>query len=59
MRQRRGCRTGLQHFEITAENLRAGHAARVWVGREIGTWDDCAARYIVQYNALCGSEAHE
>jgi glycosyltransferase involved in cell wall biosynthesis len=50
---------GLQHFEITAENLRAGHAARVWVGREIGTWDDCAARYIVQYNALCGSEAHE
>jgi len=50
---------GLQHFEITAENLRSGHAARAWVGREIGTWDDCAARYIVQYNALCGSEVHE
>lgn len=50
---------GLKHYEAADQNLRAGQAARTWVSQEIGTWDDCAARYATQYEALSGSHAHE
>lgn len=43
---------GLSHFEEPANNLRAGEHARDWAIREIGTWDDCAARYAKQYELL-------
>ena len=33
-------------------NRRCGEAARVWAAREIGTWDDCAQRYIGLYSRL-------
>ncbi|NMG77261.1 glycosyltransferase [Aromatoleum diolicum] len=39
-------------FETPEPNLRAGHAARTWAAREIGTWDDCAARYTAIYRQL-------
>lgn len=29
-----------------------GEKARAWVRREIGTWDDCAARYVSLYEGL-------
>ncbi len=50
---------GLQHFENMAENHRAGDAARAWVGREIGTWDDCAARYTNLYQQLIHRASHD
>lgn len=33
-------------------NARFGVAAREWVRKEVGTWDDCAARYIRLYRKL-------
>jgi glycosyltransferase involved in cell wall biosynthesis len=45
---------GLAHFETPMENLRAGIAARTWARQEIGTWDDCANRYVAQYRRLRG-----
>lgn len=43
---------GLKYFDTTEENLRSGQAARTWSAREIGTWDDCAARYVNLYKTL-------
>ncbi len=45
---------GLTYFEIPANNLRAGDAARQWAKQQIGTWDDCACRYVRQYHMLIG-----
>jgi glycosyltransferase involved in cell wall biosynthesis len=39
-------------------NQRFGKAAREWVEREIGTWDDCAARYVAIYRRLSERSAH-
>ena len=36
---------------------RMRNAAREWVLREIGTWDDCAQRYVKIYRELLGSTA--
>ncbi|HET9034255.1 MAG TPA: glycosyltransferase family 4 protein [Dokdonella sp.] len=36
-------------------NQRMGEAARRWATREIGTWDDCANRYVQIYQRLLGS----
>lgn len=33
---------------------RAGESARSWVLKNIGTWDDCAGRYITAYQDLLG-----
>ena len=34
------------------ENLRIGKAAKSWVRETIGTWDDCAERFVAAYNDL-------
>ncbi len=34
------------------ENLRIGKAAQSWVREAIGTWDDCAERFVVAYKDL-------
>jgi glycosyltransferase involved in cell wall biosynthesis len=39
-------------------NRRMGAAAREWIARELGTWDDCAARYVRIYRRLIGQPAH-
>jgi glycosyltransferase involved in cell wall biosynthesis len=39
-------------LEDADTNLRMGAAAREWAAREIGTWDDCAARYVGIYRQL-------
>ncbi len=39
-------------FENAAANRIAGDAARDWASREVGTWDDCAARYVRLYSEL-------
>jgi glycosyltransferase involved in cell wall biosynthesis len=42
----------LETLEYPAINQRFGEAARQWVTREIGTWDDCAQRYVQLYRQL-------
>lgn len=44
----------LEKLEGVGMNTRFGEAARAWVGREIGTWDDCAERYTTIYRRLLG-----
>ena len=37
-------------------NETIGNQARTWVRQYIGTWDDCAARYALAYQAILGSD---
>lgn len=39
-------------LEDTAVNTQAGEASRRWASAHIGTWDDCAGRYLRVYRAL-------
>jgi hypothetical protein len=34
-------------------NAALGKRARAWVREHIGTWDDCAGRYVDLYKELC------
>jgi len=34
------------------ENLRIGKAAQSWVRETVGTWDDCAERFVAAYNDI-------
>ena len=45
-------RLGLGWLEGPINNLEAGEAARVWIKDSIGTWDDCAGRYVAAYRQL-------
>lgn len=45
----------LQALEHGLTNQRMGDAARRWANREIGTWDDCAYRYVQIYQRLLGT----
>ncbi|HJV25437.1 MAG TPA: glycosyltransferase family 4 protein [Aromatoleum sp.] len=42
----------LETLEQSEANQQAGETARQWAAREIGTWDDCATRYITLYRSL-------
>jgi glycosyltransferase involved in cell wall biosynthesis len=53
-----GFAAGLEKLEDPDMNLRCGEAARAWVSRELGDWDDCASRYAVIYHRLLESPAH-
>lgn len=43
---------GLAYLEDPLQNDRAGVAARQWAVDNVGTWDDCAARYVNAYRKL-------
>ena len=43
---------GLTCLEKASNNLQIGSAAREWVMREIGSWNDCASRYVSLYAKL-------
>jgi len=47
--------TALLELENTLTNRRMGDAARRWATSEIGTWDDCANRYLQIYHRLLGT----
>jgi glycosyltransferase involved in cell wall biosynthesis len=49
----------LEKLEEPGTNLRCGEAARAWVSRELGNWDDCAGRYTTIYRRLLESPAHD
>jgi glycosyltransferase involved in cell wall biosynthesis len=42
----------LTELEDPIRNRAVGDAARIWTRKEIGTWDDCAARYAGLYARL-------
>jgi len=44
--------TALRALEDRKTNLRMGDAAKRWVMGEIGTWNDCAERYMQVYRRL-------
>lgn len=43
---------GLDWVEHPENNQRMGQAARAWVKWSVGTWDDCARRYVAAYRSL-------
>lgn len=45
--------------EDTETNRCMGAAARERIERELGTWDDCAARYVRIYRRLLGESDHD
>lgn len=47
----------LDSFDQIAVNTAMGERAREWVSNEIGTWDDCAGRYVILYRALLDETA--
>lgn len=42
----------LAFLEISGHNQKTGEEARAWAKANIGTWDDCAGRYIAAYHRL-------
>lgn len=47
-----GYAAALEKLEDSNVNRHFGEAARAWVSRGIGTWEDCAARYTTIYRRL-------
>lgn len=45
-------REALAMLEKPSHNQETGKAARTWIRENIGTWDDCAARYASAYKCL-------
>lgn len=45
-------REALESLEVPGHNQKTGEAAHIWVKTNIGTWDDCAGRYISAYQSL-------
>lgn len=43
---------GLERLEDESTSAHIATAARVWVSKTVGTWDDCAARYTQAYADL-------
>jgi glycosyltransferase involved in cell wall biosynthesis len=50
--------SALDAMEDPLTNVRHGQAARYWAIKEIGTWDDCAQRYIRIYRELLEASRH-
>ncbi len=50
-------RAALLHLEIPDHNQETGEAARNWIKTNIGTWDDCAERYVSAYQSLLERES--
>jgi glycosyltransferase involved in cell wall biosynthesis len=48
----------LVELEQPETNRRMGAAARQFIRAEVGTWDDCAGRYVAHYQRLLGGPAH-
>ena len=45
-------REALATLELPDRNRAIGQAARAWIKTNIGTWDDCAGRYVSAYQRL-------
>lgn len=51
-RDREGYTAAMQKLENAAVNGQYGASARQWVQEAVGTWDDCAERFLALYNEL-------
>lgn len=51
-----GLLEGLSMLEDNDRNLAMGLRSRAWAAGEIGTWDDCALRYVDLYRSLAGRD---
>lgn len=47
----------LRDLESPKVNQDMGIAAQDWIKRNVGTWDDCAARYSAAYRSVLGASA--
>lgn len=47
----------IQALDDSGTNERFGMEARAWATREVGTWDDCARRYLDVYRGLLSRRA--
>lgn len=47
-------RRGLEWLEDSQRNLEIGEAARAWTRCYVGTWEDCAGKYVSAYRRLIG-----
>lgn len=47
----------LEQLESSASNRSVGEQGRRWVSAHIGTWDDCARRYLDLYHGLLQTDA--
>lgn len=52
VRNRGELEAALAALESPLENRRVGDSAQAWVRDQIGTWDECAARYAALYRTL-------
>lgn len=50
-----GFKNGISYLSNRENNMRIGDSARDWVTTNIGTWSDCAARYVTAYQDLMGN----
>lgn len=50
-------REALAFLENPSHNIKTGETARTWTKTNIGTWDDCAGRYISAYRQLLGCQS--
>ena len=48
-------RQGMEWLSIPDNSASVGIAAKNWVKENVGTWRDCAAKYIQLYNSLLAS----
>lgn len=49
----------IDFISIPENNRRMGAAAKKWIKKHIGTWEDCARRYEAAYSALTGKTGEE
>ena len=56
VRSREEFREALEKLSLPEENRRIGMNAQSWVKAQLGTWEDCAQRYVNAYSFL--AEAH-
>ena len=48
-------RTALETLSSAETNTKIGLNAKSWVAEQLGTWDDCAQRYVNAYKSLSGN----
>lgn len=49
---RQDVQRGLEWLEQPIQNQQSGESARKWIRASVGTWDDCADRYVQAYRDL-------
>ena len=54
-RSREELRAAIGKLALPEENRRIGAGAKTWAKAQLGTWEDCAQRYVDAYHALSGT----